>query len=107
MTTQRQIRVIVAGDHPIFREGLVLILGTQPDIVVIGEFDNGGDALCAVLEFAPDVAILHLRMPGMSGVAVTSAILEKLPGCGILILSTYGGGDDINGRCAQARTATF
>ena len=57
--TQRPIRVIVADDHPIFREGLVLILDTQPDIVVIGEFENGEDTLYAVCELAPDVAVLY------------------------------------------------
>ena len=95
MSSQETIRVIVADDHPIFREGMVLILNNQPDITVVGEFGNGSDALRAVSELSPDVAILDLKMPDMSGAAVASVILERLPKCRILILTTFGGADDI------------
>ncbi len=95
MTGEKKIRVIVADDHPMFREGMVLILNDQPDITVVGEYENGRDAVRGVRDLSPDVAILDLKMPDMSGAAAASAILEERPQCGILILTTYGGGDDI------------
>ncbi len=101
MTPSLQVRVVVADDHPIFREGLVLILNSQPDMRVVGNCGNGREAIELVLKLTPDVVILDLQMPEFSGVAATAAILEKLPTARVLVLTTYGGDEDIR-RAMQA-----
>ena len=95
MTPPKVIRLVVADDHPIFREGLLLILNNQADMTVVGECGNGCEAVDLVLALVPDVAILDLQMPGMNGAAATGVINEKMQGAKILILTTYAGGDDI------------
>ena len=89
------IRLIVADDHPIVREGLVLILDNQDDMAVIGQCGDGRAAVELVLREKPDVAILDLQMPFMSGAAATVAILQKQPSARILLLTTYDGDEDI------------
>ncbi len=64
------IRIVVADDHPVVRDGLVAILSTQPDFAVVGEAGDGAAALAQVAALAPDVLLLDLEMPGLDGVAV-------------------------------------
>ena len=64
------IRILVADDHPVVRDGLVAILGTQPDFEVVGEAASGGEAVSQVQALTPDVLLLDLEMPEMDGVAV-------------------------------------
>lgn len=64
------IRILVADDHPVVRDGLVAILGTQPDFEIIGEAASGDEAVTLVKTLSPDVLLLDLEMPGMDGVAV-------------------------------------
>jgi two-component system NarL family response regulator len=101
MKSAEAIRLIVADDHPVFREGLVLILNNQEDMKVVGDCDNGGTAVDLVLALRPDVAVLDLKMPVLNGAAATAAILEKVPGAHILLLTTFDGDQDIN-RAIQA-----
>jgi DNA-binding NarL/FixJ family response regulator len=68
------IRILVADDHPVVRDGLVAILSTQPDFAVVGEAANGAEVIAQVTRLHPDVLLLDLEMPGMDGVAA----LERL-----------------------------
>jgi DNA-binding NarL/FixJ family response regulator len=96
MKSAKAIRLIVADDHPVFREGLVLILNNQADMTVVGDCNNGPAAVDLVLALKPDVAILDLKMPVLNGAAATSAIIEKMPGAQILLFTTFDGDEDIN-----------
>ena len=68
--TAAPIRIVVADDHPVVRDGLVAILGTQPDFLVVGEAADGASALAQVQAERPDILLLDLAMPELDGVAV-------------------------------------
>jgi len=70
----RRIRLLLVDDHPVVREGLRGMLAVEPDIEVVAECGSGGDAVRLAAELRPDVVLMDLRMPGMDGVAATSAI---------------------------------
>lgn len=71
-----RIRVAVADDHPVVREGLVAMLQTQPDFEVVGEADTGPEAVALVERRAPDVLLLDLALPGLDGVGVLGRLRE-------------------------------
>ncbi|MBI5106234.1 MAG: response regulator transcription factor [Solirubrobacterales bacterium] len=76
----RRVRVYVADDHPMYREGLVRAIRERPDLEVVGESSDGRTALPEIRDLAPDVALLDVRMPGLSGTDVLNAIArEHLP----------------------------
>ncbi|MET0377758.1 MAG: response regulator transcription factor [Spongiibacteraceae bacterium] len=83
------IRVFVADDHAIVREGLVTLLAAQPDIDIVGTAANGRDALTEVLKLRPPVVILDISMPELDGIETTRQILEKLPDTAIVMLSMH------------------
>ena len=71
------IRIIVVDDHPIVRDGLVTILGTQPDFDVVGEAGGGQEAIDLVTQLSPDVMLLDLEMPELDGVAVLQTLRDR------------------------------
>lgn len=81
------IRILLADDHQIFREGLRSLLGAQPDMTVVGEADNGRDAVQSVEELSPDVVVMDLRMPDLNGVEATRQIVGRCPGAKVVALS--------------------
>ena len=83
------IRVILADDHRILREGLKTMLETQPDVEVIGEAENGRDARDLAGELAPDIVIMDIGMPGLNGVEATRQIVSRFPGVRVLALSMH------------------
>jgi DNA-binding NarL/FixJ family response regulator len=87
--TSTQVRVVIADDHTLLREGTCRILETQPDITVVGEAGDGASALEAVLRLQPDVALLDVRMPGINGIDATQRIREQAPNVAVLVLSAY------------------
>ena len=89
------IRVLVADDHPIVRSGIVALLQTAPDVVVVGEASTGLDAVDLALALAPDVVLMDLRMPGIDGDEATARILAAVPTVRVLILTTYETDDSI------------
>ena len=104
MTEKMPIRLVLADDHAIVREGLAIILNNQPDMKVVAECGDGEEAVSMVLQHQPDVAILDLQMPRMTGAAAAVAILKQLPSARILFLTTYDGDEDIfRGMKAGAR----
>ena len=83
------IRVVVADDHPIVRQGVVALLENESDIEVIADVADGRAALSAALTQDPDVVLMDLRMPEMDGVEATRALQERRPKVAILVLTTY------------------
>lgn len=83
------IRVLIADDHAILREGLATLLQNQPDIRVVASAANGREAVRLAREFSPDVAILDIGMPEINGVEATRQILDRLPEIGVVILSMH------------------
>jgi two-component system, NarL family, response regulator len=91
----KQIRAVIADDHPIVREGLRALVSSQQDMEVVGEAANGRQAVEQFVLHRPDILLLDLRMPEMNAIEAVHAILEKAPEARIIVLSTYNGDEDI------------
>src|SRR3984885_11150953 len=79
-TTKQQIRVLMADDHAIFREGLRKLLDGDDEITIVGEASNGNDCIKMLTKLKPDILLLDLRMPDKDGLAVLEEVnLHKLP----------------------------
>jgi DNA-binding NarL/FixJ family response regulator len=91
----KQIRVIVADDHPVVREGLAALIKSQPDMKLLCEAENGRVAVQEYLRHRADVILLDLRMPETDGIEATKAILGKDPAAKVIVLSTYKGDEDV------------
>ncbi len=89
------LRVVVADDHPLFREAVVNTLSSQDDIEVISEASNGEEAVKSVLELAPDLVVLDLAMPNGGGIEATRRIAAASPATAILILTVSEEPDDL------------
>jgi DNA-binding NarL/FixJ family response regulator len=83
------IRVIIAEDHAVVREGTRELIEREPDIEVVGEATNGAEAVALVERLAPDVAIVDISMPVMSGIEATERMKALQPSLGVLILTAY------------------
>ena len=83
------ITILLADDHELFRQGLEMLLNAQPDFQVIGLAADGLEAVTQAERLRPDVAIVDMLMPGMSGMDVTSQIKQRLPDCRIIVLSMH------------------
>ncbi|HUS60590.1 MAG TPA: response regulator transcription factor [Acidimicrobiales bacterium] len=81
------IRVLIADDQPLFRRGLYVVLGTEDRIEVVGEAENGEEAVAKVRELAPDVVLMDVRMPRMNGIEAARAIQDESPTTKILMLT--------------------
>ena len=83
------IRVLVADDHPVVREGLRKMISLTDDIEVVGEAVNGEDAVAKVEALSPHVVLMDLRMPGIDGVEATKRIRAGTPSAEVIVLSNY------------------
>ena len=90
------IRVLLADDHTIVRKGVAQILSEQPDIRVVAQAADGNSALELYRRERPDVALLDLRMPGLEGVEVVTALRREFPEAVLVMLTTYDTDDDID-----------
>ena len=92
MTSGREarIRVMLADDHAAVREALVVLVNGQPDMQVIAQAGNGDEAVERAREARPDVAVLDVSMPAMSGLEVTTVLRDALPATRILMLTRHG-----------------
>ncbi|TBU79230.1 DNA-binding response regulator [Pseudomonas daroniae] len=91
MTTANPIRVLVADDHPLLREGIAAVLAGQADIDLVGEAGDGREALECFRRLRPDVTLMDLQMPRMNGIESILAIRGECPDARIAILTTYRG----------------
>ena len=85
-----RIRVLVADDHPVVRKGLGLCLSGRPEIELVGEARDGREALDMARQLAPEVVLMDLNMPRLSGLAATETLQKELPRIKVLMLSTHG-----------------
>jgi DNA-binding NarL/FixJ family response regulator len=106
MSEAPQIRVLVVDDHPIVRAGLETILNSQPDMRVIAHADSGGLAVEKARDLHPDIVLMDLRLPGMSGVDAIRQIRGSCSSTKILALTTYDGDEDIH-QALQAGAASY
>lgn len=90
-----KIRILVADDHLIARVGISAIINRQADMRVVAEASNGRQAVERYRKHLPDVALLDLRMPLLTGIEVALAIRKEFPNARLIVLTTYGGDEDI------------
>lgn len=83
------LRIIVADDHPMFREGLRVALSTMPGVDVVAEAADGIEAVDAALRLQPDVVIMDVNMPGINGIDATRRIVADSPHIGVLVLTMF------------------
>ena len=101
MTKENPIRILIADDHPVVREGLASMIERRPDLTVVGQAASGQEAVYLYRELLPDVTLMDLRMPGMDGVEAISTICHEFPVARIIVVTTYDGDEDIY-RAVQA-----
>jgi len=89
MTQQLPIRILLADDQSLFREGMRLLLATQPDLETVGEAGDGEAALRETARLHPDVVLMDLRMPLLDGVAATRRLHTTQPCCRVIALTTF------------------
>ncbi len=89
------IRVLIVDDHAVFRHGLQLALDQVADIVVVGDRDDGASAIDACATLAPDVVLMDVRMPGMTGIEATRVIAERHAGTKVVMLTGSQSEEDL------------
>ncbi|ELS55075.1 putative Two-component system regulator [Streptomyces viridochromogenes Tue57] len=87
--TSSPIRVVIADDQQMVRQGFTVLLNTKPDIEVIGQAVDGVDAVAKVAELAPDVVLMDIRMPELGGIEATRRITTSTPQIKVLVLTTF------------------
>lgn len=90
-----KIRVLIADDHAFYREGVCSMLGTVEEVEVAGEAATGEDIVAMAIEDKPDVILMDIKMPGLSGIEATRRILSKCPMIGILMVTMYEDDDSV------------
>jgi len=92
---KNKIRILIVDDQALFREGLKTLLSVQSDFEIVGEVENGQEALRMVLQHKPHVVLMDLRMPVMDGVTATRRLKENHPDSRVLVLTTFDDDEDI------------
>ncbi len=95
MSEQQQIRILISDDHPVVRTGLRGMINGEPDFEVVGEAENGKEAVAMTGELRPQVVLMDLRMPEMDGVTAIGHIKAEHPEVQVLVLTTYESDADI------------
>jgi DNA-binding NarL/FixJ family response regulator len=86
--TENRIRVLSVDDHPLLRQGIAAIINSQEDMSLVSQASNGIEAIQQYSEHRPDVTLMDLRLPGMSGIDATIAIRAEFPEARIIMLTT-------------------
>jgi two-component system, NarL family, response regulator len=90
-----EIRIVVADDHPVVREGLAAVIHREPGLLVVGEAADGEQAVVLARDREADVVLMDLRMPRLNGVEATARLRAECPSVNVIVLTTYGGDQDI------------
>jgi DNA-binding NarL/FixJ family response regulator len=94
-SVKKRIRIMVVDDHFVVRMGLTGSINVEPDMMVDVEASTGEQAVAAYRKQRPDIVLMDLKLPGMSGIEATRAICQEFPGAPIIMLSTHDGEEDI------------
>lgn len=86
---QESIKILIADDHPLMRQALISLIKEQPDFIVVGEAGDGAEAIKQVKELKPDIVIMDISMPGMSGLEATRQIKKDFPTVAVLVLTVH------------------
>ena len=86
-----QIRILAVDDHALAREGIAVLVGTQPDMTLVAQASNGREAIQQFRTHRPDVTLMDLQMPEMNGIEALIAIRNEFPDAKIVVLTTYQG----------------
>ncbi len=89
------IRVLIADDHAVVREGLRAVLGSEPDMEVVGEAATGKEVIERSAELGPDVILMDIQMPGINGIEATHRILDANPEVGVVVLTMFEDDDSV------------
>jgi DNA-binding NarL/FixJ family response regulator len=95
MSDHAEIRILTVDDHPLLHEGIAMVIKNQPDMSLVAEAFNGREAVQKFREYRPDVTLLDLRLPDMSGIDAMIAIRTEFPEARIIILTTFEGDVEI------------
>jgi DNA-binding NarL/FixJ family response regulator len=93
--TSRTIRILIADDHTLFRDGLNALLSSIADAEVVGQAASGDEAIAKAAELTPDVVLMDIQMPGVNGIEATRRILEVNPAVGIVVLTMFEDEDSV------------
>jgi DNA-binding NarL/FixJ family response regulator len=85
------IRILTVDDHPLLRDGIAAVFDAQEDMTLVGQASNGREAIESFRRLRPDVTLMDLRMPDMSGIEAITAIRAEFPNARIIVLTTYAG----------------
>src|SRR5262250_2367604 len=95
MSVLAKIRILTVDDHPLLHEGVATVIRNQPDMVLIAEATNGQQAIQRFRETMPDVTLMDLRLPDMSGIDAIIAIRSEFPEARVIVLTTFAGDVEI------------
>lgn len=84
-----QLRILIADDHPLFRDGMSMLLNTMPDMLVVGEATTGDEVVNLATSLQPDVILMDIKMPGLNGIEATRRIVSHQPHIRILIVTMF------------------
>jgi len=100
------IRILLADDQALIRGAFAALIGLEPDMAVVAQVGNGAEIVAAALHSRPDVALLDVQMPGLDGLSAAAALGRQLPGCRVIVLTTFGRPGYLR-RAMEARASGF
>src|SRR6202046_1247714 len=106
MSTRPQIRVFCVDDHPLMREGITAVIRNEPDMLLVAEASNGREAVQGYREHRPDVTLMDLRLPDISGIDAMVAIRTEFADARIIMLTTFEGDVELR-RALQAGAVSY